>query len=138
MEHIKRAWYIAKLCQNAAVTDPLANYTLLDYGFELIDSYVKWFDTEQVPQGTKYIDNTVMEHSDNEYVEEEDELTDDEGSKDVDSDGDGDDDDDDNDDDMDDQGSGFELTDCKLQFILKFSWINFPYFSLNPWFKILL
>ena len=36
------------------MTDPLANYTLRDYGFEFIDSYVyvKWFDAgEQVPGG---------------------------------------------------------------------------------------
>ena len=35
-----------KLYKNAAVADPLANYTLRDYGFELIDSYkhVKWFE----------------------------------------------------------------------------------------------
>ena len=50
-EQIKRSWYIVKLYKNAAVADPLANYSLLDYGFELIDGYVKWFDTEQVPQG---------------------------------------------------------------------------------------
>ena len=82
------------------MTDPLANYTLLDYGFELIDNYVhvKWFDGEQVPQGTEDDDDAVMEHSDSEYVEEEDEVTDDEGSEDGDSDG-----DDDDDDDMDDQ-----------------------------------
>ena len=59
------------LYKNAAVVDPLANYTLLDYGFEFIDGYVHviWLDSEQVPQGTKDDDNTVMEHSDNEYVE---------------------------------------------------------------------
>ena len=44
-------WYIVKLYKNAVVADPLADYTLLDHGFELIDGYVKWFDTEQVPQG---------------------------------------------------------------------------------------
>ena len=97
MQQIKRSWFIAKLYKNAAVADPLANYTLLDYGFELIDNYVnfKWFDGEQVPQGTDD-DDAVMEHSDNEYVEEEDEVTDDEESEDGDSDGD--------DDDMDDSG----------------------------------
>ena len=100
MQQIKRSWFIAKLYKNAAVADPLANYTLLDYGFELIDNYVhvKWFDGEQVPQGTEDNDDAVMEHSDSEYVEEEDEVTDDEGSEDGDSDG-----DDDDDDDMDDQ-----------------------------------
>ena len=36
MEQIKRSCYIAKMYKNAAVADPLANYTLLDYGFELI------------------------------------------------------------------------------------------------------
>ena len=98
MQQIKRSWFIAKLYKNAAVADPLANYTLLDYGFELIDSYVciKWFDGEEVPQGAEDGDNTVMEHSDNEYVEEEDEVTDDDESEDGDSDGD--------DDDMDDSG----------------------------------
>ena len=97
MQQIKRSWFIAKLYKNAAVADPLANYTLLDYGFELIDNYVnvKWFDGEQVPQGTDD-DDVVMEHSDNKYVEEEDEVTDDKGSEDGDS--------DDDDDDMDDQG----------------------------------
>ena len=75
------------------MADPLANDTLLDCGFELIDNYVhvKWFDGEQVPQGTEDDDDAVMEHSDSEYVEEEDE-----GSEDGDSDG-------DDDDDMDDQ-----------------------------------
>ena len=86
---------MAKLYKNAAVADPLANYTLLDYGFELIDNYVhvKWFDSKQVPQAAENDNNTVMEHSDNEHVEEKDEITD-EGSEDGDSDG---------DDDMDDQ-----------------------------------
>ena len=70
MQQIKRSWFIAKLYKNAAVADPLANYTLLDYGFELIDNYVhvKWFDVEQVPQDAEDDNNTVMEHSDNEYV----------------------------------------------------------------------
>ena len=66
--------------------------------FDLIDNYVyvKWHDDEQVPQGAKCDDDAAMEHSDNEYVEEEDEVTDDEGSEDGDSDC-------DDDDDMDDQ-----------------------------------
>ena len=51
MEQIKRSWY-----------------SLLGYWFELIDGYVKWFDTEGG-------------------------VTDDEGSEDGDSDGDNDDDD---------------------------------------------
>ena len=91
-----------KLYKNAVVADPLPNYTLFDYGFELIYGYVhvKWFDSEQVPQGTEDDDDTVMEHSDNEYVEEVDEVTDEEGPDDGDSDGD---DDDDDDNDMDDQ-----------------------------------
>ena len=97
MQQIKRSWFIAKLYKNAAVADPLANYALLDYGSELIDNYVqvKWFNDKQVPPGTEDDEDTVMEHSDNEYVEEEDEVTDEEGSEDGDSDGD--------DDDMDDQ-----------------------------------
>ena len=80
MTQIKRSWYIAKLYKNAAVPDPLANYTLIDYGFELIDGYVhvKWFVGEQVPQGAEDDDDRAMEHSDNQYVEEEDEVTDDE------------------------------------------------------------
>ena len=71
MQQIKRSWFIAKLYNNAAVADPLANNTQLDYAFELIDNYVhvKWFDDEQVPQGVEDDDDTVMEHSDNEYVE---------------------------------------------------------------------
>ena len=40
MQQIKRSWFILKLYKNAAVADPLGNYTLLDYGFELIDNYV--------------------------------------------------------------------------------------------------
>ena len=40
MQQIKRSWFIAKLYKNAAVADPLANYTILDYGFELIGNYV--------------------------------------------------------------------------------------------------
>ena len=98
MQQIKRSWFIAKLYKNATVADPLANYTLLDYGFELTGNYVhvKQFDGEQVPQGAEDSDYTVMEHSDNEYVEEEDEVTDDGESEDGDSDGD--------DDDMDDSG----------------------------------
>ena len=52
MEQIKRSWYRAKLYKNNAVADLLSKYTLLDYGFELTDSYVhvKWFDGEQVSQ----------------------------------------------------------------------------------------
>ena len=63
----------------------------------MIDNYVqvKWFNDKKVPSGTEDDEDTVMEHSDNEYVEEEDEVTDEEGSGDGDSDGD--------DDDMDDQ-----------------------------------
>ena len=62
------------------MVDPSANYTLVDYGFELIDGYVhvKWFDIEQVPQGAEDDNNTVMAHTDNEYLEEEDEVPDDE------------------------------------------------------------
>ena len=40
MQQIKRSWFIAKLYKNATVADPLANYTLLDYGFELTGNYV--------------------------------------------------------------------------------------------------
>ena len=71
MQQIKRPWFIAKLYKNAVVADPLANNTLLDYAFELIDNYVhvKWFDDEQVSRGVEDDDDTVMEHSDNEYVE---------------------------------------------------------------------
>ena len=74
--------------------------TLLDSRFELIDNYVhvKWFDGEQVPQGAEDDGDAVMEHSGNEYVEEEGEVTDDEVSENGDSDG-----DDDDEDDMDDQ-----------------------------------
>ena len=73
MQQSKRSWFIAKFYKNAAVADPLANYTQLDYGFELIDNYVhvKWFGREQVPQGAEDNDDTVIEHSGNEYVEEE-------------------------------------------------------------------
>ena len=96
MEQIKMSWYILKLYKNVVVVDPLAKYTLLDYRFELIDSYVlvKWFDGEQVPQGTEGDENTVMEHSHNEYDGEEDIVTDVKLSQDKDSNG---------DDDMDDQ-----------------------------------
>ena len=57
--------------KNATVVDPLANYTLLDYGFELIDSnvHVKWFDCWQVPQGAEDDTNTIMEHSKNKYAD---------------------------------------------------------------------
>ena len=97
-QQTKRSWFIAKLYKNVAVADPLANYTLLDYGFALIDNYVhvKWSDVEQVPQDAEDDNNIVMEHSDNEYVWEEDEVIDDKGSEDGDSDG-------DDDNDMDDQ-----------------------------------
>ena len=92
MEEIKRSWYIAKLYKNVAVADPLSNYTVIDYGFELIDGcvHVKWFDCEQVPQGTEDSNDTVMEHSDNEYFEEENDVADVKGSEDGDSDGDDD------------------------------------------------
>ena len=97
MQQIKRSWFIENFYKNAAVADSLANYTLLDNGFELTDNYVhvKWFDGEQVPQGAEDDDDTFMKQSDNEYVEEEDEVTGDEGSEDGDNYGD--------DDDMDDQ-----------------------------------
>ena len=79
--------FTANLYKNAAVANPLANYTQFDYGFKLIGNYlhVKWFDSEQVLQGAEDDNDTVMEHSDNEYVEEEDEVIDDEGSEDGDS-----------------------------------------------------
>ena len=69
----------------------------------MIDNYVdvKWFDGEQVPQGAEDDHDAVMEHSNNEYVEEEDEVTDNEGSEDGVSNGDDDNDDDDNMDDQD-------------------------------------
>ena len=80
----KLTWYTAKLYKNVAVADPLANYTLLDCGFELIDGYVpvKWFDSEQAPEGSEDDDDRAMEHSDSEYVEEVDEVIDDKGSED--------------------------------------------------------
>ena len=80
----KLTWYTAKLYKNAAVADPLANYTLLDCGFELIDGYVpvKWFGSEQVPEGSEDDDDRAVEHSDSEYVEEVDEVIDDKGSED--------------------------------------------------------
>ena len=92
MKEIKRSWYIAKLYKNVAVADPLSNYTIIDYGFELIDGcvHVKWFDCEQVPQGTEDSNVTVMEHSDNEYFEKENDVADGKGSEDGDSDGDDD------------------------------------------------
>ena len=36
IQQIKRSWFIAKLCKNAAVADPLANNTLLDYGLNCL------------------------------------------------------------------------------------------------------
>ena len=56
------------------MADPLFKYTLPDYRFEWIDSYVNviWFQSEQVPQSTEDGNVIVMEHSYNEYVEEED------------------------------------------------------------------
>ena len=67
MQQIKRSWFIEKFYKNAAVADSLASYTLLDNGFELIDNYVhlKWFDSEQVPQGAEDDDDTFMKQSDN-------------------------------------------------------------------------
>ena len=42
IEQIKRSTYIVKLYKNAGVANPLANYTLLDYGFELmINNFLK-------------------------------------------------------------------------------------------------
>ena len=89
MEQIKRSWYVTKFYKNAAVADPLVKYTLPDYRFEWIDSYVNviWFQSEQVPQSTEDGNVIVMEHSYNEYVEEEDQITD-EGKEDGDSDSD--------------------------------------------------
>ena len=71
------------------MADPLFKYTLPDYRFEWIDSYVNviWFQSEQVPQSTEDGNVIVMEHSYNEYVEEEDQITD-EGKEDGDSDSD--------------------------------------------------
>ena len=89
MEQIKRSWYVTKFYKNAAVADPLFKYTLPDYRFEWIDSYVNviWFQSEQVPQSTEDGNVIVMEHSYNAYVEEEDQITD-EGKEDGDSDSD--------------------------------------------------
>ena len=71
------------------MADPLFKYTLPDYRFEWIDSYVNviWFQSEQVPQSTEDGNVIVMVHSYNEYVEEEDQITD-EGKEDGDSDSD--------------------------------------------------
>ena len=51
MEQIKRSWYIAKLYKNVVVANPLGNYNLIDYGFKLIDGFVKWFHIKQIPLG---------------------------------------------------------------------------------------
>ena len=92
LEQDKRSWCIAKLHKNATVANTFTNYTLVDYGFELIDSYVrvKWLDSKQVPQSAKGDNDTVMEHSDNDCIGEKDKITDDKGNEDGDSDGDDD------------------------------------------------
>ena len=66
MEKSKISWYIAKLYKKSAVADPLPNYIWL---WVWIDQrYIEWFDTEHVPQVTWKIDDTVMEHNDNELI----------------------------------------------------------------------
>ena len=87
LQQIKRAWYTARLYKNASSLDPSADFTLIDYGFELIDGYihVRFFEGPQVPSEIDEDDSVYQEENDDdEYGQEDldDEVSDDEGSED--------------------------------------------------------
>jgi hypothetical protein len=88
VQQIKRTWYVTKLYKNATAAEPVANYTLLDYGYQLLDGHVhlKWFDGEQVPQEAEddNEDDVAMEGSEDEDDEEvsDSDVSDEEGSED--------------------------------------------------------
>ena len=82
LQQIKRAWYTAKLYKNASSADPSADYSLLDYGFELVDGYVhvKFFEGPQTPSEVEEEADDDDLNSDPEDCD--DEVSDDEGSED--------------------------------------------------------
>ena len=80
MEQIKRSWFVSRLYKYATEAAPLADYTLLDFGYILVDNrvQVKWFEGDQVPSDVE--DDATLDESDD--GDEEDEVTDEESSED--------------------------------------------------------
>ena len=84
VEQIKRTWFITRLYKYATDAEPLAHYTLLDYGYQLQDGriHIKWFEGLQVPLEAE--DDDLDEPMDGSDVEDSDdeEVSDEEGSED--------------------------------------------------------
>ena len=80
LQQIRRTWYTAKLYKNATALDPVAGYTSLDYGFELVDGcmQVRWYCGEQVPPEVEEDDNVDEDEIDDEEEETDDEEYDEE------------------------------------------------------------
>ena len=92
-QHIKRAWFITKLCKTPYMTYPVSDYTPIDYGWELskCGSYleINWFEGDQVPPKIESLEETNISNEEmfNEYDEdsgnniyESDESDNDDGS----------------------------------------------------------
>ena len=88
VEQIKRTWFITRLYKNATDADPVANFSLLDYGFQLMDDgrvHVKWFDGVQVPEEAEDDEQDFpleFESEGEEEQDEDEEVSDEEGSED--------------------------------------------------------
>ena len=74
-QHIKRAWFIAKLYKTAYMAYPVADYTPIYYGWELskCGNYqeINWFEGDQVPPETVSLEETSI--SNEEMFNEHDE-----------------------------------------------------------------
>ena len=90
LQQIRRAWFTARLYKNASSADPSADFSVLDYGFELIDGYihVRFFEGPQVPSELDEDDDYQVnqDEGDEEGLGpedlEDDEVSDDEDSED--------------------------------------------------------
>ena len=90
LQQIRRAWYTARLYKNASSEDSSTDFSVLDYGFELIDGYihVRFFEGPQVPSEMDEDDDyrVNQDEGDDEGLGpedlEDDEVSDDEDSED--------------------------------------------------------
>ena len=71
IQHIKRAWYIAKLYKSASEAYPMNELTSIDYGQKLLDGLnlltLTWFERQQVPEEIE--DIQALDESDNETLD---------------------------------------------------------------------
>ena len=81
IEHIKRAWFIAKLYKSASEAYPIFDLTAIDYGWKLSTDnerlVINWFHGDQVPQEIEAI--AIVEDDTN---DSEDEIEDEEDESD--------------------------------------------------------